>query len=68
MSEGEGARPSHGSLMSPGLNAQIHQHFFCVRMDPAIDCGEGGKALTVTEVINLIPAKFGPNFQHEEPS
>jgi len=50
MSEGEGRLPQHGALMSEGLNAQIHQHFFCVRMDPAIDCEEGGKALTVSEV------------------
>ena len=49
LSEGEGPLPEHGTLMSPGLNAQIHQHFFCVRMDPAVDCEEGGKALTVSE-------------------
>lgn len=50
MSEGEGLKPTNGSLMSPGLNAQIHQHFFCVRIDPAIDCEQGGEALQVTEV------------------
>lgn len=50
LSEEEGEQPTNGSLVAPGLNAQIHQHFFCVRMDPAVDCVEGGKALTVTEV------------------
>lgn len=50
MSEGEGTQPQHGSLLSPGLNAQVHQHFFCVRMDPAVDCDEGGKALVISEV------------------
>ena len=29
---------------------QVHQHFFCVRMDMAVDNPEGGKGLTVTEV------------------
>ena len=52
MSEGEGDKPWNGSLMSLGLNAQIHQHFFCVRIDPAIDCEEGGNSLVVTEVIS----------------
>lgn len=50
MSEGEGTQPQHGSLLSPGLNAQVHQHFFCVRMDLAVDCDEGGKALVISEV------------------
>ena len=26
---------------------QVHQHFFCVRLDPAVDCPEGGKNLQV---------------------
>ena len=50
LSEGEGPVPTNGSLLMPGLNGQVHQHWFCVRMDPAIDCEHGGQALTVTEV------------------
>lgn len=31
LSPGEGPMPTHGTLLAPGLNAQIHQHFFAVR-------------------------------------
>ena len=50
LSEGEGPAPQHGTLLAPGLNAQHHQHFFCARLDPAIDDPAGGAALTVVEV------------------
>lgn len=50
LSEGEGPSPQHGTLLAPGLNAQHHQHFFCARLDPAVDDPAGGAALTVTEV------------------
>ena len=50
LSEGEGDLPTNGTLLSPGLNGQIHQHFFCVRMDPAMDDPNGGANLTVSEV------------------
>lgn len=33
---------------------QIHQHFFCVRMDTAVDDASGGQHLTVTEVCFCI--------------
>ena len=46
----EGRTPSNGSLVAPGVNSHIHQHFFCVRMDMAVDCDAGGEALQVTEV------------------
>ncbi len=32
-----GERPAYGRLVSPGLSALNHQHFFCVRMDMAVD-------------------------------
>ena len=50
LSEGEGPAPQHGTLLAPGLNAQHHQHFFCARLDPAVDDPAGGAALTVVEV------------------
>ena len=32
-----GERPDYGRLVSPGLSALNHQHFFCVRLDMAVD-------------------------------
>jgi len=32
-----GETPAHGTLVAPGLNAMIHQHFFNVRLDLDID-------------------------------
>lgn len=29
--------PTHGVLVAPGVNAQVHQHMFCARLDVAID-------------------------------
>lgn len=45
LSDGED-KPSHGVIVSPGVNAQIHQHMFCVRLDMAV----GSHKNTVTEV------------------
>ena len=42
-----GGKPEWGALVSPGVNAHQHQHFFTVRLDMAVDCPEGGKALRV---------------------
>ena len=53
LSEGEAA-PTNGTLLSPGLNAQIHQHFFCTRIDMAVDDEHGGDGLSVTEVPTLL--------------
>lgn len=50
-SEGE-ETPLHGTLVAPGVNAQLHQHMFCVRLDPAID----GPLCAVDEVeLQRIP-------------
>ena len=38
--------PVHGVLCAPGVNAQIHQHMFCARLDMAVD----GQHNTVSEV------------------
>ncbi|KAK9825988.1 hypothetical protein WJX74_003459 [Apatococcus lobatus] len=59
LSPGEGPLPTHGTLVAPGLNAQIHQHFFCTRLDMAIDDPHGGANLTVSE-INCEPMPEGP--------
>ena len=66
LSEGEGPHPEHGTLMADGINAQIHQHFFCVRMDPAVDCEQGGKALVVSEVshLHLVQPCWKAQFQY----
>ena len=40
------SNPGHGILVAPGVNAQIHQHMFCARLDMAVD----GTKNTVSEV------------------
>ena len=37
MSEDEltNGEPTHGTIVCPGVNAQIHQHMFCARLDVA---------------------------------
>jgi primary-amine oxidase len=42
----DGERPAHGTLVAPGLYGPHHQHFFCVRLDMAVD----GNANTVVQV------------------
>ncbi|BDA42557.1 Primary amine oxidase [Coccomyxa sp. Obi] len=63
LSEGEGPLPTHGTLLAPGLNAQVHQHFFCTRLDMAVDDPHGGRNLTVTEV-NCESMPLGPDNPH----
>jgi primary-amine oxidase len=41
-----GELPAHGTLVAPGLNAMVHQHFFNVRLDLDVD----GLANAVDEV------------------
>jgi len=50
-----GQRPRHGTLVAPGLYGPHHQHFFCVRLDMAVD----GEANTVVEVDSE-PLPLGP--------
>ena len=38
--------PGHGVVVAPGVNAQIHQHMFCARLDVAVD----GTRNTVSEI------------------
>ena len=44
-----GTAPAHGTLVAPGLYGPNHQHFFCVRLDMAVD----GTANTVVEVDSV---------------
>lgn len=30
-------KPKHGTIIAPNLYAPIHQHFFCIRLDMAVD-------------------------------
>ena len=41
-----------GTIVTPGVNAQNHQHMFCARLDFAVDCEDGGRSLVVTEVCD----------------
>jgi hypothetical protein len=44
-----GGQPQWGTRLAPGVNAHVHQHFFMVRLDPTIDCPDGGKNLQVRD-------------------
>jgi primary-amine oxidase len=50
-----GERPGHGTLVAPGLYGPHHQHFFCVRLDMAVD----GNANSVVQVDSE-PLPTGP--------
>jgi primary-amine oxidase len=50
-----GERPKHGTLVAPGLYGPHHQHFFCVRLDMAVD----GNANSVVQVDSE-PLPWGP--------
>ena len=51
-----GETPEYGTIISPGLYAPNHQHFFCVRMDMAVD----GPLNTVVEV-DSVTQPVGPD-------
>jgi primary-amine oxidase len=54
-----GETPKHGTLVAPGLYGPHHQHFFCVRLDMAVD----GVANRVVEVDSR-PSAPGPDNPH----
>ena len=54
-----GETPKHGTLVAPGLYGPHHQHFFCVRLDMAVD----GTANRVVEVDSQ-PSAPGPSNPH----
>jgi primary-amine oxidase len=35
--EANGGVPTHWVIVAPGVNAQVHQHMFCARLDMAVD-------------------------------
>jgi primary-amine oxidase len=51
-----GETPEYGSLVAPGLYGPNHQHFFCVRLDMAVD----GARNTVVEV-DSVTQPVGPD-------
>jgi primary-amine oxidase len=59
------SNPGHGVLVAPGVNAQVHQHMFCARLDMSVD----GDKNTVSEIdvvaepvseLNPYGNAFGP--------
>jgi primary-amine oxidase len=60
-----GLTPRHGTLVAPGLNAMVHQHYFNVRLDLDID----GQGNTVEEVWteSLPPGPENPHGNAFEP-
>ena len=55
----EGETPQYGTLVAPGLNAHVHQHFFNFRLDMDVD----GDANIVYEV-NTVAEPPGPDNPH----
>lgn len=45
-------RPEYGTLVAPGVSAQVHQHMFCYRLDPAID---GAKSRVIESTVEAVP-------------
>ncbi|PNH03386.1 Primary amine oxidase, partial [Tetrabaena socialis] len=54
--------PAFGVRVAPGVHATVHQHFFGMRLDPAIDDEAGGKDLIISEVeaVALPPGPANP--------
>jgi primary-amine oxidase len=50
-----GERPKHGTMVAPGLYGPHHQHFFCVRLDMAVD-GDNNSVVQVDSE----PLPWGP--------
>lgn len=44
--------PDYGTFVAPGVNAQLHQHQFCYRLDMAID---GSKNRVVETTLQPVP-------------
>ena len=54
-----GERPAHGTLVAPGLNAMVHQHFFNMRLDLDVDGLQNGVDEVWTE--SLPPGEGNPH-------
>jgi primary-amine oxidase len=59
-----GERPRHGTLVAPGLNAMVHQHFFNMRLDLDIDGVDNAVDEVWTEPLPPGPGNpYGNAFQ-----
>jgi primary-amine oxidase len=59
-----GERPRHGTLVAPGLNAMVHQHFFNIRLDLDVDGLENAVDEVWTEPLPPGPGNpYGNAFQ-----
>ncbi|XP_024515532.1 uncharacterized protein LOC9640771 [Selaginella moellendorffii] len=58
-----GEQRKNGTVISTGLYAPIHQHFFVARMNMAVDSKPGEAENQVVEV-NVVPEPPGPNNPH----
>jgi primary-amine oxidase len=54
--ETELGKVTHGIMVSPGVNSQVHQHMFCARLDMAVD----GLKNTVSEV-DVVAEPYDPH-------
>lgn len=61
LKEGESRR--YGTIISQGLYAPIHQHFFVARLDMAVDCRPGEAANQVVE-LNVKVCEAGVDNPH----
>jgi Cu2+-containing amine oxidase len=55
-------KPKHGVIVAPSVNAQVHQHMFCARLDVEVD----GLANTVEEV-DLVTGCVGKAVGESDP-
>ncbi|MEM9464360.1 MAG: primary-amine oxidase [Actinomycetota bacterium] len=60
-SDGQGSATS--PMVAPGLSSPIHQHLFCVRLDPSIDGFENSVVETNVEPITDGSHPWGAGFQ-----
>jgi len=61
--------PTHGTMVAPGVNAQIHQHMFCARLDMAVDSHSSNTVSEVdlvSEPVDEITNPYGNAFRVEE--
>eukprot|EP00536_Pseudo-nitzschia_multiseries_P011282 jgi/Psemu1/243692/estExt_Genewise1.C_3750016 len=59
-------QPTHGVMVAPGVNAQIHQHMFCARLDMAV--GSHKNSVSEVDVVsnNSNNNPYGNAFRVEE--
>lgn len=50
--------PEYGVLVAPGVNAQVHQHMFCARLDMAV--GSSKNTVSEVDVVAEPPSETNP--------